>query len=96
MILFIGYVINSHIPFFRHDFGLSNHVSSCQLGYLKSQSDLIFVLKLVCNIYILFFHSGVYVVSSVVFLQKPYLQVRENNWTINADFSGNWSVVYDL
>eukprot|EP00250_Pteridium_aquilinum_P003678 c13987_g1_i1 orf=581-1087(-) len=30
------------------------------------------------------------------FQRKPYLQVRENNWTFNADFSGSWSVVYDL
>lgn len=30
------------------------------------------------------------------FKQNPYLQIRENNWTLNADLSGGWSVVYDL
>ncbi|KAK4804233.1 hypothetical protein SAY86_004050 [Trapa natans] len=26
----------------------------------------------------------------------PYLQIRENNWTFNADVSGKWNVRYDL
>ncbi|XP_014500095.1 outer envelope pore protein 21, chloroplastic [Vigna radiata var. radiata] len=25
-----------------------------------------------------------------------YLQIRENNWTINADYKGRWNVRYDL
>ncbi|BBM98873.1 hypothetical protein MPTK1_1g16860 [Marchantia polymorpha subsp. ruderalis] len=28
--------------------------------------------------------------------QKPYFQIRENNWTLNADMAGGWSVIYDL
>lgn len=28
--------------------------------------------------------------------QVPYLQIRENNWTFNADVSGRWNVRYDL
>eukprot|EP00249_Psilotum_nudum_P011619 c23280_g1_i1 orf=81-587(+) len=30
------------------------------------------------------------------FQRKPYFQVRENNWTLNVDLNGDWSVVYDL
>ncbi|KAF5455602.1 outer envelope pore protein 21, chloroplastic-like [Juglans microcarpa x Juglans regia] len=26
----------------------------------------------------------------------PYLQIRENNWTFNADVNGRWNVRYDL
>ncbi|KAJ4702322.1 Outer envelope pore protein like [Melia azedarach] len=26
----------------------------------------------------------------------PYLQIRENNWTFNADMNGQWNVRYDL
>ncbi|CAI0434790.1 unnamed protein product [Linum tenue] len=26
----------------------------------------------------------------------PYLQIRENNWTFNADLKGRWNVRYDL
>ncbi|KAJ4825263.1 Outer envelope pore protein 21B, chloroplastic [Turnera subulata] len=26
----------------------------------------------------------------------PYLQVRENNWTLNADMNGRWNVRFDL
>ncbi|XP_031404210.1 outer envelope pore protein 21B, chloroplastic-like [Punica granatum] len=26
----------------------------------------------------------------------PYLQIRENNWTLNADVNGKWNVRYDL
>jgi hypothetical protein len=28
--------------------------------------------------------------------QKPYFQIRENNWTLNAEVNGGWSVNYDL
>ncbi|KAE9603482.1 hypothetical protein Lal_00002490 [Lupinus albus] len=31
-----------------------------------------------------------------VFQQVPYLQIRENNWTFNADYKGRWNVRYDL
>ncbi|PKI55087.1 hypothetical protein CRG98_024378 [Punica granatum] len=31
-----------------------------------------------------------------VFDQVPYLQIRENNWTLNADVNGKWNVRYDL
>ncbi|KAJ7564084.1 hypothetical protein O6H91_02G000800 [Diphasiastrum complanatum] len=30
------------------------------------------------------------------FEQKPYFQIRENNWTLNADVNGSWNVIYDL
>ncbi|XP_024530071.1 outer envelope pore protein 21, chloroplastic isoform X2 [Selaginella moellendorffii] len=30
------------------------------------------------------------------FKQKPYLQLRENNWTFNADINGAWNIIYDL
>ncbi|CAK8569206.1 unnamed protein product [Lathyrus sativus] len=30
------------------------------------------------------------------FEQVPYLQIRENNWTFNADYKGRWNVRYDL
>ncbi|QCE16783.1 hypothetical protein DEO72_LG11g3802 [Vigna unguiculata] len=30
------------------------------------------------------------------FEKVPYLQIRENNWTINADYKGRWNVRYDL
>ncbi|CAN0927330.1 Outer envelope pore protein 21B, chloroplastic [Linum grandiflorum] len=26
----------------------------------------------------------------------PYLQIRENNWTLNADMKGRWNVRFDL
>ncbi|XP_031270279.1 outer envelope pore protein 21, chloroplastic isoform X2 [Pistacia vera] len=26
----------------------------------------------------------------------PYFQIRENNWTLNADMNGRWNVRYDL
>ncbi|KAF4370485.1 hypothetical protein CsatB_007904 [Cannabis sativa] len=28
--------------------------------------------------------------------QLPYFQIRENNWTFNADGNGKWNVRYDL
>lgn len=32
--------------------------------------------------------------------KRPYVQIRENNWTLNADYKGGsnvaWSVIYDL
>eukprot|EP00252_Welwitschia_mirabilis_P014083 TRINITY_DN31103_c0_g1_i1.p1 TRINITY_DN31103_c0_g1~~TRINITY_DN31103_c0_g1_i1.p1 ORF type:complete len:169 (-),score=28.00 TRINITY_DN31103_c0_g1_i1:443-949(-) len=28
--------------------------------------------------------------------KKPYLQIKENNWTLNADINGSWSIKYDL
>ncbi|XP_057436801.1 outer envelope pore protein 21, chloroplastic-like [Lotus japonicus] len=31
-----------------------------------------------------------------IFDQVPYLQIRENNWTFNADYKGRWNVRYDL
>ncbi|KAF7829460.1 outer envelope pore protein 21, chloroplastic-like [Senna tora] len=31
-----------------------------------------------------------------VFEQVPYLQIRENNWVINADYKGRWNVRFDL
>ncbi|GLT64110.1 hypothetical protein SLA2020_366220 [Shorea laevis] len=30
------------------------------------------------------------------FAKVPYLQIRENNWTFNADVNGRWNVRYDL
>ncbi|KAK9756638.1 hypothetical protein RND81_01G111300 [Saponaria officinalis] len=26
----------------------------------------------------------------------PYMQIRENNWTVNADATGRWNIRYDL
>ncbi|KAL9238078.1 hypothetical protein vseg_012552 [Gypsophila vaccaria] len=26
----------------------------------------------------------------------PYMQIRENNWTLNADANGRWNIRYDL
>ncbi|KAK1303281.1 hypothetical protein QJS10_CPB11g02183 [Acorus calamus] len=31
-----------------------------------------------------------------VFEKVPYLQIRENNWTLNADLNGRWNVRFDL
>lgn len=31
-----------------------------------------------------------------LFDKKPYFQIRENNWTVNADINGRWNVKYDL
>ncbi|KAJ6829304.1 outer envelope pore protein 21, chloroplastic-like [Iris pallida] len=31
-----------------------------------------------------------------IFEKVPYFQVRENNWTINADANGKWNVKFDL
>ncbi|CAL9062080.1 unnamed protein product [Musa banksii] len=28
--------------------------------------------------------------------QVPYFQIRENNWTLNADINGKWNVRFDL
>ncbi|WOL13399.1 outer envelope pore protein 21B, chloroplastic [Canna indica] len=28
--------------------------------------------------------------------QVPYFQIRENNWTLNADIHGKWNVRFDL
>ncbi|KAJ0985320.1 hypothetical protein J5N97_003676 [Dioscorea zingiberensis] len=30
------------------------------------------------------------------FDEVPYLQLRENNWSLNADMKGRWNVRYDL
>jgi len=30
------------------------------------------------------------------FKQTPYFQIRENNWTLNHELNGGWSVIYDL
>ncbi|XVF74075.1 hypothetical protein PTKIN_Ptkin13bG0031900 [Pterospermum kingtungense] len=31
-----------------------------------------------------------------VFEKVPYLQIRENNWTLNADLNGRWNIRFDL
>ncbi|XP_022946381.1 outer envelope pore protein 21, chloroplastic-like [Cucurbita moschata] len=31
-----------------------------------------------------------------VFEKTPYIQIRENNWTLNADLKGRWNVRFDL
>ncbi|KAF9618725.1 hypothetical protein IFM89_002420 [Coptis chinensis] len=31
-----------------------------------------------------------------LFDKVPYLQIRENNWTLNADSNGRWNVRFDL
>ncbi|XP_010539779.1 PREDICTED: outer envelope pore protein 21B, chloroplastic [Tarenaya hassleriana] len=31
-----------------------------------------------------------------IFEKVPYMQIRENNWTVNADMKGRWNVRYDL
>ncbi|KAJ6680874.1 OUTER ENVELOPE PORE PROTEIN 21B CHLOROPLASTIC [Salix koriyanagi] len=31
-----------------------------------------------------------------VITKVPYLQIRENNWTLNADMNGKWNVRFDL
>ncbi|XP_068646222.1 outer envelope pore protein 21B, chloroplastic-like isoform X2 [Aristolochia californica] len=31
-----------------------------------------------------------------VFEKMPYLQLRENNWTFNADMNGRWKVRFDM
>ncbi|KAK9270131.1 hypothetical protein L1049_025707 [Liquidambar formosana] len=31
-----------------------------------------------------------------VFEKVPYLQIRENNWTLNGDINGRWNVRFDL
>ncbi|KAF6154288.1 hypothetical protein GIB67_026744 [Kingdonia uniflora] len=31
-----------------------------------------------------------------MFEKVPYMQVRENNWTLNADINGKWNVRFDL
>nr|XP_019710910.1 outer envelope pore protein 21B, chloroplastic isoform X2 [Elaeis guineensis] len=31
-----------------------------------------------------------------VFGKMPYVQIRENAWTLNADLSGKWSVRFDM
>ncbi|GMH27357.1 hypothetical protein Nepgr_029200 [Nepenthes gracilis] len=31
-----------------------------------------------------------------VFDKVPYMQIRENNWTFNADMRGRWNIRYDL
>ncbi|KAF3791257.1 Outer envelope pore protein 21B [Nymphaea thermarum] len=31
-----------------------------------------------------------------MFEKVPYLQIRENNWTLNADAKGRWNLRYDL
>lgn len=36
-----------------------------------------------------------FLLSSTLF-QVPYMQIRENNWTINADSFGRWNLRYDL
>ncbi|XP_068640564.1 outer envelope pore protein 21, chloroplastic-like [Aristolochia californica] len=35
-------------------------------------------------------------VGYAVFEKVPYLQIRENNWTFNADMNGRWNVRFDL
>ncbi|XWS14347.1 hypothetical protein CRYUN_Cryun35bG0001800 [Craigia yunnanensis] len=31
-----------------------------------------------------------------VYEKVPYLQIRENNWTLNADMNGRWNIRFDL
>ncbi|KAG5542727.1 hypothetical protein RHGRI_015743 [Rhododendron griersonianum] len=31
-----------------------------------------------------------------VFDKVPYVQIKENNWTLNVDVNGKWNVRYDL
>ncbi|XVE94379.1 hypothetical protein REPUB_Repub02eG0003600 [Reevesia pubescens] len=31
-----------------------------------------------------------------VFEQVPYLQIRENNWTLNANMNGRWNIRFDM
>lgn len=31
-----------------------------------------------------------------IFDKVPYMQIRENNWTLNANVNGKWNVRYDL
>ncbi|KAK8551705.1 hypothetical protein V6N13_120147 [Hibiscus sabdariffa] len=31
-----------------------------------------------------------------VFEKVPYMQIRENNWTLNADMNGRWNIRFDL
>ncbi|KAI5590272.1 hypothetical protein BDE02_05G217700 [Populus trichocarpa] len=31
-----------------------------------------------------------------VITKVPYLQIKENNWTLNADMNGKWNVKFDL
>lgn len=31
-----------------------------------------------------------------LFEKVPYLQIRENNWTLNADIYGRWNLRFDL
>ena len=32
----------------------------------------------------------------VSFFQVPYMQIRENNWTLNANMKGKWNLRFDL
>ncbi|XP_010537217.1 PREDICTED: outer envelope pore protein 21B, chloroplastic [Tarenaya hassleriana] len=31
-----------------------------------------------------------------IFEKVPYMQIRENNWTLNANMKGRWNLRYDL
>ncbi|EHA8591440.1 putative Outer envelope pore protein 21B, chloroplastic [Cocos nucifera] len=31
-----------------------------------------------------------------IFNKMPYIQIRENAWTLNADLSGKWNVRFDM
>lgn len=34
--------------------------------------------------------------SPFSFVQVPYMQIRENNWTLNTNLKGKWNVRFDL
>ncbi|EYU41178.1 hypothetical protein ABFS82_03G006100 [Erythranthe guttata] len=53
--------------------------------------------ELVCNIFNVKKDQDLRVKLGYDLMQKlPYLQVRENNWTFNADGNCKWNVRYDL
>ncbi|XP_059636538.1 outer envelope pore protein 21B, chloroplastic-like isoform X1 [Cornus florida] len=64
------------------------------LGILNFQKDQDVRLKVGCEVIQEKAIKGKKV--SKVFNMVPYLQIRENNWTLNADINGKWNVSYDL
>jgi hypothetical protein len=74
--------------YISHNFMVKTSESLCiVLCIVKSKC---FRLELSSFFYFLFIYLF------ILPIQVPYLQIRKNNWTLNADMNGKWNVKFDL
>lgn len=73
-----------------HTLMVKTSESLCIVLYIAIVKGNCFRLELSSLFHFLFIY--IFVLS----IQVPYLQIRENNWTLNADMNGKWNVRFDL